>query len=204
MNSNNTYAKLALLFIFMVGCHPENKIKLANEVTKVESDPARYKIKKPDLEDYLEYDSVKINGVLPLQTTIGKFTKVLGKPDSIITPNPPPAITYWDSAPDYCYYKSLFFEKYHDILIFRSIDFRKNPSLYLSIGKLHFSSTTTVADLKKWYSPAFESNRMSSNNMAKYHSLWLKLDKQGIYEDRWLFTFNNEDKLITIDYWIDD
>jgi len=133
--------------------------------------------------------------------------KLLEKPDSIITPNYDNVSESFESKKfKYCYIKGITFEKYNDSLVFRSIDLSKSGNWYLSYGKIKFDSETTMDEFAKSFPKSVDENILHGTDMDKYLSISVKTARRGSsINEQWVFMFEqSHNKLIQIDYWIDD
>ena len=91
-----------------------------------------------EITEYLLWESISINGRLPLATTVKNMEAVLGKPDSVVSINwSETCVSNFKSEDSkLAYYKGMQFEQYGDSLYFKVNDFRKNHNVFLQSGSL--------------------------------------------------------------------
>jgi hypothetical protein len=155
--------------------------------------------------EYLPWDSVKLNGTIPVISILKNTEEKLGKADSIITPkyDDISASFFNNERYKYYYFKGAEFEGSSDSLVLRTIDFKKDTGSYLVSNHLRFNHLTTIAEFNKIF-PNSAAHELSGADMDKYRVISLAMSKKET-EDKWLFFFNSDgNKLLRIDYWIPD
>ncbi|MBV8390296.1 MAG: hypothetical protein JO080_10895 [Mucilaginibacter sp.] len=156
-------------------------------------------------KEYLDRDSVKLNGDISMMSSFKATTVKLGKPDSIITPDyNNVSQSYKEVEFKYCHFKGVLFEKYQDSLVFRSINLSKSPGWFLSYKRRKLSSNTTIGDFKKLFPNSIENNELHGTSMDK--NQWIRIAaSQDVSDTAWVFLFDRDSgKLKTIEFWIDD
>ncbi len=182
--------------IVTTACHlpGRNKdVKLVN----VKIDSSLYK-------EYIDWDSVKLNGTISTICNYVDLVNKLGKPDSTSKPDSTEiSNSFYNKKFKYCYVKGLQFEQYNDTLVLRNIDFRKSNELYINTNGAKISNETTIDDFKKLFPDAAENNQLSGTDMDEYLSISLSASRKHLNE-RWIFTFRWKDqRLIKLEYLID-
>ncbi|MBS1532457.1 MAG: hypothetical protein JSU01_19295 [Bacteroidetes bacterium] len=193
---------IALVFSFAyVSCHVQGNGHSNDKPA------AAFKKDTAISKEYMDWDSVKINGHLPIISHFKNAKELLGKPDSMITPNyTDVSNSYNDEKFKYCYFKGVTFEKYNDTLVFRNIEFKKSSNWFMSYRGIKFDKETTIADIEKLFPMSLKNNSLSGTDMDKFLIITVRTAKPGIDNaDNWVFTFEEKhDKLIKLEYWIDD
>ncbi len=151
--------------------------------------------------EYMNWDSVKLNGTIPMISSFKSVTNKLGKPDSI-KPGDETNGSFYPGKFKFCYYKNVLFEKYNDTLVFRSIEFKKSSDFYLINDKYKFYKTSTANDFKRLFPSSYENNELSGTSMDKYQ--WISLaafTKQS--DNEWYFLFDrNSGKILSIEHYV--
>ncbi|WP_114783205.1 hypothetical protein [Botryobacter ruber] len=152
--------------------------------------------------EFLDWQSIRINGKFPLATTIDNINSLLGKPDSVTT------IDWDDTCPSdfksqdskLAYYGGYHFEQFGDSLDFQSIDFRKNKSVFLQSKSLKLNATTTLEEIKKSFPNAAKNiYKMNVYEIGEVEAITLPPSK-ALSDGHWLLMFQ-DGKLIRIDDW---
>jgi hypothetical protein len=150
-------------------------------------------------KEYLDWDSVKINGSIPMISDFKVVINILGKPDSI-TAGDDVNGSFYPRKFQFCNYKAILFEKYNDTLVFNGIDFRKAPGLYLVTSKYKFGHTTTIKDFKQLFPNSYEQNQLTGPDMDKVEMISLATSPRAT-KNSWAFIFNRKNgQLQAIDY----
>jgi len=153
----------------------------------------------------LDWESIKLNGTIPMLSGFKQTVKELGKPDSIVPQkNRSIRTSFFNNQKwNYCYFRGLEFEQSNDRLAFRSVDFRINTALFLKSDKISLDYATTLADFKKVF-PKAGSNELHHTAMDEYIAVDINAAKDG-KDDQWMLTFSaNGNNLLKIEYWIAD
>lgn len=192
---------LGIIVLLSLGC--KQNVKQVND--KKADSVVSAKTDKALSSEYLDWYKVKLNGTIDLLSSFKTTSGILGKPDSIVTPNYEDiSVSYFNGEKfKYVYYKGLQFEVVKDSLAFREIDFSKDTALYFTSDKIRLSYHTSLADFKKLF-PKAADKEFSGTDMDKYLVVGLDVAKIPI-EDKWMFWFSRDgSKLIKIEYFIPD
>lgn len=154
-------------------------------------------------EEYLDFDELTINGKLPLITDTLSLYKLIGKPDSVITPDYDDiCVSYFDKNFKQVYYQSTNLELFGDTLVLSTLNFKTSPNLFLQSGKLILNHKTTLQDIEKIYPKAVKfKGETDIYQLGKFTSINLKTFKNSTIEARWILYFE-KNRLIRIDYWM--
>ncbi len=149
-------------------------------------------------DEYIDWNNVRINGVLPPIGTTKLLYKALGKPDSIITPNIECA-SFYDKAYKTAYFKGSSFELYGDTVIISTINF-KQSGMTLTAGKLVLNGNTTLADIAKVFPNAVkDKSNVVVDTFGEVISISVNTGKT-LADDAWELMFK-DGKLVQMDYW---
>ncbi len=174
---------LLLILLLFFSC--KNKDKSENKDVK---NPQKT-IKNADID----FNKLKLNGVLFFENKTSDCNKILGKPIETIK------IVYgescglnWENADFETYYKGLKCEQYKDSSCIKYINFKNNPDLFVNYETLKFSNSTSLDDMKLRY-PNIKSYSVFDNGTAFSLSLGDGVD------DKIILIFRN-DKLVEFNY----
>ncbi len=148
--------------------------------------------------EYLLYSTVKVNGVLPLKSTLADFVKVVGKPDSIIKFNAETDCQFYEEPYQYLYFQESMFFLVKDTAIFRIIDFRKPPDLELGAPSITLNAKTTLSDVQKIFPKAVGKIRTIDNAEGGHLRLVDLGASKEIEDEWWIFCFDG-DKLVSVE-----
>ncbi|GAB2987094.1 hypothetical protein GCM10027049_28710 [Mucilaginibacter puniceus] len=149
-------------------------------------------------DEYIDWDSVRINDVLPPISTTKLLYKTLGNPDSIITPNVE-CVSFYDKPFKTAYFKGSSFELYGDTAVISTINF-KQSGITLTAGKLVLSGNTTLADLGKVFPKSVkDKSTVVIDTFGEVISISVNTGKTRA-EDAWALFFK-DGKLVQMDYW---
>lgn len=128
MVNSITKCFIGLILLFGLGCNQSAK----QSVTIKKTDTITTK-KATGTTTYVTWDSVKLNGTIPMLYNLKEAEEKLGKADSIITPDYENVSSSFfnNKSFKYCYFRGITFEKSGDTLAFMSIDFTKASTAYL-------------------------------------------------------------------------
>lgn len=200
MANSITKCFIGLILLAGLGCKQsakQNVLKKADSLVTTPADKAN--------KEYLPWDSVKLNGTVPVISILKNTEEKLGKADSIITPKYDDISSSFFNNEKYkfYYFKGAEFEGSGDSLVLRTIDFKKDPNSYITSNHLRFNYLTTLDDFEKLF-PNSADHELSGTDMDKRRVVSLAMSKKET-EDKWLFIFNEDgNKLLRIDYWIPD
>jgi hypothetical protein len=196
---------LLVLLISIIGCQSPDADTGQQEATVPEKQSAAIvqTAATGENKEYLESSGIRLNGKLPLVTSVKDINSLLGKPDSISAIN-------WDEtcATDFrseesriAYYIGIEFEQFGDSLDFQTIDFRKDKNLFLQSGNLKLDGSTTLEEISKHYPNAVKEISMGSYQIdgKATDSIVLPPSKE-LSERQWVLMFQGG-KLIRIDDW---
>ncbi len=190
-----------MILLFGLGCNQSAK----QSVTIKKTDSLVTTSTRVSNKEYLPWDSVKLNGTIPLISMLKNTAKKLGKADSIITPKYDEVSASFFNNDRYklYYFKGAEFEESSDSLVLRTIDFRKDTDSYITSPRFRFNHLTTLTDFKKIF-PISADHELPGTDMDKRLVVSLATAKKAT-DDQWVFVFNEDgNKLLRIDYWIPD
>jgi hypothetical protein len=108
--------------------------------------------------DRLSADSVRISKV-SFQTYFPLFSKLMGKPDSIVDPH---YETGWFAEANIpvkvYYYKGSSYHIFRDTAQMQRIDFKMNPDLEFSRNGLRLNSKTTFESMQEYFPESYKSS----------------------------------------------
>lgn len=147
----------------------------------------------PDsVDEYLDWDAVKLNGKLPLVGKTEELHKLLGRPDSLVNPDfNDVCVFYFDNQRfQYAYFKETRAEVDGDTAIITSIDFRHNSKLELITPTLRLNSKTTLSSLAKIFPKAVKNKgEVDVHKVGKRIEVSLSMGKI-VSNDSWLLLFD--------------
>lgn len=148
--------------------------------------------------EYLLYNAVKINGVLPLDSKFADFVKVVGKPDSVINFNPDMDCQFFEEPYQYIHFQGSMFFLVKDTAIFQNIDFRKRPDLELKTSAITLNAKTTLSDVQALFPNAVRKIRtVEAPDLAHLRLVDIGASKE--FTDEWWILFFNGDKLVSVE-----
>lgn len=158
------------------------------------------------ITEFMDPGKMRINGKLPLMTSIIKLEAISGKPDSVTK------ITDWDGICQsgirdensvFRHYKGSAFESYNDSVSTNTIDVREGSKLFIQYGNIRLDSKTTLLQLKKIFpkSCADISEVTTNGFIGKLEMIGLAQDPDPTFESQWILLFQHG-KLVRIDYWL--
>ncbi|MVN21199.1 hypothetical protein [Mucilaginibacter arboris] len=152
--------------------------------------------------EYIDFNSVRINGKLPLITKTTLLYKLLGKPDSIVVPNMDNICTsFYDKPFKQAYIKKSNIEIYGDTAVVTSINFESRFSLDLKTKTIRLNHNTTLLELQRLFPNAVKSQtELDVDKLGKAVSVSLALSER-FSDGSWLLFFKNG-KLVRIDYFM--
>jgi hypothetical protein len=151
------------------------------------NDPAKLDTTKYNAE-YLLYSTVKINGVLPIESKFAEFVKVVGKPDSVVAVGEDQCIIY-DRSYQEIHYKGSLFYKLGDTAVFQTINFRRGNDLELTSPAITLNNKTTLEDVQKLFPKAVSKIRtLNSDEFGPLRLVAFGASKE-IVEVWWILYF---------------
>lgn len=153
-------------------------------------------------KEYISWDSVRINGKLPLVTKKKVLFSLIGMPDSIVSPDMNDVcVSFYDRDFKYAYLSNTQMEIYGDTAVVSSIDFRKGTKLSIKTPKLILDKNTSLVSLEKYFPKAVkEQYELKVHGIGNTVAVSIPTSKEPS-DDSWLLFFLNG-KLIRIDYWM--
>jgi hypothetical protein len=148
-------------------------------------------------KEYLDYSTVRINGVLPLESKYSEFIKVIGKPDSVVNKGPDDDCPMYMVPYQEAYSKGSMFYILNDTANFQKIDFRGRPDLELETPAIILNSKTTLQEIQKLYPRA-----VSTISTIKYYHVparFINLSPAKDYVDDYWILFFEGDRLIAVE-----
>lgn len=158
---------------------------------------------KPDeIIEYLDWEALKINNRLPLLCSPEELITLLGKPDSVVTPNMDEICTsYFEGDFKYYYFGGSQFEVSKEKAALSSIDFEADKKIKLNFGELVLDNSLTLERLAAIFPKATKDRyEVELDKKGKYICVKLAASKKMI-DNAWLLFFKNE-KLVRMDYWM--
>ena len=210
--------KIIFLFILILSaCGTVRHIPKINSTVKIElardtvnkyypDSNLVYKIDSSKTNDeFIDWDLARINGKLPMITNTKDLYKLLGQPDSIVTPNyDDVSVCYYDFKKfKYAYIKDCRFEIYGDTAVTWSLNFEEQPALEFKAGTLTLNHNTTMAKMRKLFPKAVkERHELLVDQMGRLMCIRLETSKY-IEDAAWLLFFR-KNKLVMLDFWMPD
>ncbi len=153
-------------------------------------------------EEYINWDSVRINGKLPMVTKTTALFNLIGKPDSITDPNMSDVcVSYYYKDFKYAYLNNTKIEIYGDTAVVSSLDFRKGSELKLKTPTYTFDKNTSLESLEKFFPVSVkEKYELNVYGIGKTVAVSIPTSKEPS-DDSWLLLFLNG-KLIRLDYYL--
>ncbi|MCD8741430.1 hypothetical protein LT679_12510 [Mucilaginibacter roseus] len=129
-------------------------------------------------KEFLPVNEMRICGKLPMESNVQKLKALLGKPDSIITPDMNNICTsFYERKFEQYYAKGVSFEKYGDTVVFSGIDFTRDPNTFLSFDEVRLDGKTNITDIKKMFPAAGAEVSDVKTADGNYSGLRLALSK---------------------------
>jgi hypothetical protein len=196
---------ILVLFPFFVSCaqKPDNsEAELKKSASLEAHDQKNNSVdsnRKTNLE-YLEFDSVRINLKLPLLCKAKDLLELLGKADSLVTPNRDDiCVTYFDKDIQLLYFGKSQFEIEGDSAVISSLHFKNNSQIKLNIGSLILDCTLTLTKLTTLFPNSVQlKEEVTIENGEKAIIVQLACSK-NISDFFWTLFFH-DGKLIRIDF----
>lgn len=182
-----------MLLAALYACNEPDPKKYVGTALDPLTDPTKVDTTKFNVE-YLQYSTVKINGVLPLESKLKDFLKVLGKPDSIVETNDDDCVMYDVPYKEIHLQGSLFF-LLNDTAVYQNLNFRRRPDLELQTPAITLNHNTTLGDVKKLFPRSASKTRIL--NSKEFGTLTLvDIGASKEYTDEWWILFFAEGKLV--------
>jgi hypothetical protein len=98
----------------------------------------------------IDWESLRINGKLPLLTKVSSVHRLLGKADSVTQHHPEACPSFFNTDDSrLSYYDGYHFEQSGDSIVFIHVDFRENKNAFLQNNDMKLNSATTLEELKR-------------------------------------------------------
>jgi hypothetical protein len=147
--------------------------------------------------EYLQYSTVKISGILPLESKYERFLEVFGKPDSVIN-NPEYDCQIYPEPYHYMYFKGSMFYLVNDTVRFQRIDFRNQPNLELKTPAITLNGETTLQDMQRLFPKAMSKIRSIEDPSAR-HLRFVDLGASAPVTDEWWILSFDGNKLVMVE-----
>ena len=155
---------------------------------------------KPLDNEFLDFDAMRLNGKLPFIARTKSLFKLLGNPDSLITPKEEECTPFFDKPVRFAYFKNSVFEVFGDTIVLTTINFKNNPKINVNTPLITLNYQTTLNDLKNIFPTAIKDKYpLDHYELGKVTTVNLRTSK-NYSDDSWLLFFI-DDKLISIQYW---
>jgi hypothetical protein len=191
---------IALLYACNSKSHQENTdtLKSTPHTINVTSTPDTTALYTTD--EYIDWDSIRINGKLPVVSSPKLLYATLGKPDSLVIPDTVNNCISYDKPFKYAYFNGSSFEVYSDVVEMSTLNFRQ-PGITLTAGKLTLSNNTTLAYIQKFFPKAVKAqSSVILDTFEKVISISVDTGKTPS-DGAWILMFKNG-KLVQMDYWM--
>jgi hypothetical protein len=152
-------------------------------------------------QEYINIDSILINGKIPGVTTLPELLRIMGKPNKILT-KPIEASNLYYLAKNVhvnCYYyNNLIFEEYQGKVLIHTINL-KNSMMEISCSKIRLNAQTIPKDVQKIFPESGKLISGTGNTWSGY--LIINAFPPYAHGKIWLMTFNagNLSKMILYD-----
>ncbi|MFC6999510.1 hypothetical protein [Rufibacter roseus] len=204
------FYSIVLLSLILLSCQDsaaDNKSKNEPTINKSTDTLTQQKSEtKPKVlatnEEFISWDSVRVNGKLPMISKTKELFSLLGKPDSLVSPDMNDVcVSFYDKDFKYAYLNNSQIEIYGDTAVFGSLYFKKESKLYLKTPKHTFDRNTSLETLEKVFPNAVkEKYEVNDYDIGKAVAVRIQTSKEPS-DDSWLLLFKNG-KLIRIDYYM--
>jgi hypothetical protein len=194
------YLKRCLAIALLAAVYSCNNSDSKKHVgTALDSSPEAAKVDTTKYNsEYLLYSSVKINGILPIESKFADFVKVVGKPDSLINFNPDMECQSFEQPYQNIHFQGGMFFLVKEKAIFQNIDFRKRPDLELKTSAITLNAKTTLSDVQALFPNAVRKIRtVEAPDLAHLRLVDLGASKE--FADEWWILCFNGDKLVSVE-----
>lgn len=161
------------------------------------TDPAKVDTTKYNSE-YLLYSTVRINGVLPLESALEDFIQVIGKPDSLINFNSNTDCQFYEEPYKYIHFQGNMFYLVRNKAIFQSLDFRRRPDLEITSPTITLNAQTTLQEVQKLFPRAVSKIRtVEDPSLPSLRLVDIGASKQ--FADKWWILTFDGNKLVSVE-----
>lgn len=152
--------------------------------------------------EYLDWSSARINGTLHFLTTTDSLYQLIGRPDSVVTPDLDEiCVSFYDKHFKYGYFRGIVVEMYGDTSVVTAINFKDNPGMKVITASIIMDRSTTLSDVARVYPNAVrDKHEIDIYGYGKALVITLNTSQLGT-DDAWMLIFSN-DHLIRLDYWM--
>jgi hypothetical protein len=154
-------------------------------------------------KEYLDWDSLKINNLLPLLCKKTALIELLGQPDSTVVPNMDDVCaSYFNSQIKFLYYGKSYFENSGDSIVISTLQFENNNKIKLNIGDLVLDNSLTLDKLATIFPNAVKLKEEEVLIDKGGRVVFVRLASSKIESDFSWYLFFKDGKLIRIDYFM--
>jgi len=190
---------IVALFAVFTSCNKPDPTKFLGTALDPHYDAAKVDTTKYNTE-YLLYNTVKLNGVLPLESSYKEFLKVVGQPDSLVN-NKDDECQFFEELYQYIYFQESMFFLVNDTAIFQNIDFRSSPDLELTSPAIKLNRHTTLTEIQRLY-PKAASKIKVADYIEGSTLQFVTLEVSRLFLDaRWCLYFEH-DKLVKVELYM--
>jgi len=154
-------------------------------------------------DEYLDWGSIRLNGKIPLVTSVKSVEELLGKADSVVSLdwNETCLSIYRSQDSKDAYFGGVQFEQFGDSLSFKLVNFSKDHRVFLQSGELKLNHATTLEEIKRHFPKAVNDIREGFYLIDGKDTDAVNLPpSKALADGHWILMFQ-EGKLIRIDYW---
>jgi hypothetical protein len=186
-----------MLLAAVYACKEPNHEKFMGTALDSVMDSTRVDTTKYNAE-YLLYSTVRINGVLPLESRFDEFIKVVGKPDSLINFNSHTDCQFYEEPYKYIYFQGNMFYLVKNKAIFQNLDFRRRPDLEITSPAITLNAKTTLQEIQKLFPKAVSKIRtVEDPSLPGLRLVDIGASKQ--YADEWWILIFDGNKLVSVE-----
>lgn len=198
---------LLLILPLSLACQPHSSTTDAN---KIDSNTTTLTNPKTDVVDtskkinleYLDWKLATINNQIPVFCKKAGLIELLGRPDSLVTPNMNDiCVSFFEKDLKFLYYGESQFETSGDSAVISSIHFDNNSKIKLNIGTIVLDNTMTLTKLASLYPNAVQLKEEATIDNGEKVILVRIACSKILSDDSWVLLFK-DGKLIRLDYWM--
>ena len=191
------YFELLIVLLILVSCknnsHTNKNIQSESKTKKSSIFSER---ELTNCEEYLDYDSLTIDGNLKFENKLNDLFQYAGKPDLIVKKEDVLSL-YNDSIYEIYYYKSYDFIVYNKLAFLDRIKFRNN-NVQVTFPLIHFNKDSKKEEIKKIFPCTYE-NKFDTLEIKNemYERIYFIVKPN--YTSSWNI-FYKDNKLVEIEY----
>ena len=158
----------------------------------------------PGTAEYIPFESLRLNGKLPMISSPKAVFDLMGQPDSIVPVDLDDACGYYlnlDSNVKLAYVKGGRFEVRGDSAVLTSVLFKDLPGLFLKTPQIILSGKTTLEDIARLFPKAY-STRGEMNVSVLGKGIGIRIDTTATPMENACILFFQNGKLMSADYFI--